>query len=64
MRQIGWNFSQWEKELDGRKGELRMMEQDLWERERQLLISEANHREDTEREWRVIIIILNYIIID
>ena len=31
-RQIGHNYTMWEWELDGREGDLRVMERDLWER--------------------------------
>ena len=49
LRQIGSNYSNWEAELDGREGSLRQMEMDLHERERQLLIAEADFRNAQER---------------
>ena len=55
LRQVGSNYSNWEAKLDGREGNLRQMEMDLHERERQLLIAEADFRNAQEREWKVII---------
>ena len=58
LRQIGANYSNWEAVLEGHEGKLRQMEIDLHERERQLLLVEADFRNAQERERKVIVSLL------
>ena len=53
LRQIGANYLHWEAELEGRDCNLRQMEADIHERERRLLIAEADLQSAQEKEWKV-----------